>query len=76
MHDEKKVFYALVLSLLLIPSLVLGADTLPKALDYIVSMQEPERRVVTTQRRISSGDGANELGGQGACHEWDGERKG
>ncbi len=37
----KKVFYALMLSLLLVPSLVLGADTLPKALDYIVSMQEP-----------------------------------
>ena len=37
----KKAFYALILSLLLIPSLVLGADTLPKALDYIVSMQEP-----------------------------------
>jgi prenyltransferase beta subunit len=37
----KKAFYALILSLLLVPSLVLGADTLPKALDYIVSMQEP-----------------------------------
>jgi squalene cyclase len=37
----KKVFYALILSLLLVPSLVLGADALPKALDYIVSMQEP-----------------------------------
>jgi hypothetical protein len=36
----KKVFYALILSLLLVPALVLGADTLPKALGYIVSMQE------------------------------------
>ncbi|HUJ89871.1 MAG TPA: prenyltransferase/squalene oxidase repeat-containing protein [Syntrophorhabdales bacterium] len=36
----RKVFYGLILSLLLIPSLVFGADTLPKALDYIVSMQE------------------------------------
>ena len=36
----RKVFYALIFSLLLIPSLVLGADTLPKALGYIVSMQE------------------------------------
>jgi len=39
---KRKIFYGLVLSLLLIPSIVLGADTLPKALGYIVSMQEPD----------------------------------
>jgi hypothetical protein len=37
----KKALYALILSLLLIPSLVLSADTLPKALGHIISMQEP-----------------------------------
>jgi len=37
---KRKVFYALVLSLLLLPSIVLGADTLPKALAYIISMQD------------------------------------
>src|SRR5271157_4436044 len=38
---KRKIFYALVLSLLLLPSLVLSADTLPRALNYIVSMQDP-----------------------------------
>jgi hypothetical protein len=37
----KKVSYALILFLLLVPSLVLSADTLRKALEYIVSMQKP-----------------------------------
>jgi prenyltransferase beta subunit len=37
----KKVFFALMLSLVLIPSLALSADALPKTLEYIVSMQEP-----------------------------------
>ena len=37
----KKALFALMLSLVLIPSLALSADTLPKALEYIVSMQEP-----------------------------------
>ena len=36
----KKTFLALMLSLALIPSLALSADTLPKALGYIVSTQE------------------------------------
>ena len=72
----KKVFYALILSLLLIPSLVLGADTLPKALDYIVSMQEPNGAWSRLKGEFPAGDGANELGGQSACHEWPGKRKG
>ena len=38
----KKLFYALTLSLLLIPSVVLSADTLPKALDYLVSMLDTD----------------------------------
>jgi squalene cyclase len=36
----KQLFYALIIPLLLIPGIVLSADALPKALDYIVSMQE------------------------------------
>ncbi len=39
---KRKVFYALVVSVLLIPSILFGADTLPKALGFIVSMQEPD----------------------------------
>ncbi len=42
MKMNRKIFYALVLSLLLIPSIVLSADTLPKALGFIVSMQEAD----------------------------------
>jgi len=37
---KRKFSYALLLSLLLIPSIVLSADTLSKALVYIASMQE------------------------------------